>query len=294
MFPGEIDVPPATYLDQLGTIFTRFDTQDSGNIAYGVQTAAARYFVKTAGDPAAPNQFLDFDARVALLRNAIELARSVDHPALPTLYAVIESAAGPLLVYDWRDGDLLHNPADRERFQALPTDEIHTALDTLYDLHAALDAADWVQGDFYDGSLLYDFATHRLTVMDLDSYHRGPHHNTMGRMFGSTRFMAPEELALGAPIDTRTTAYALARAGLILLPDPPPALATRSPRGDDHPLPDLSGVPRGVADRFVDDCRQPHQPLDVNPRVGLSERPRRAGDQGDGGDQYGATPYQGG
>jgi serine/threonine protein kinase len=72
--------------------------------------------------------------------------------------------------------------------------------------------------------LLYDFATHRLTVMDLDSYHRGAYRNTMGRMFGSTRFMAPEELALGAPIDTRTTAYALARAGLILLPDPPPAL----------------------------------------------------------------------
>jgi serine/threonine-protein kinase len=41
MFPGAIDVPPATYLDQLGTIFTRFTTQDSGNVSYGVQTAAA-------------------------------------------------------------------------------------------------------------------------------------------------------------------------------------------------------------------------------------------------------------
>ncbi|MGW6198904.1 hypothetical protein ACWF0M_22355 [Kribbella sp. NPDC055110] len=224
MFPGEIDVLPATYLDQLGTIFTRFDTQDSGNISYAVQTATARYFVKTAGDPANAEPYLDFADRVALLRNGTELARSVDHPALPTLHAVIESPAGPLLVYDWRDGDLLHDPAVRERFQALPTEEIRTALDTLYDLHAALDAAGWVQGDFYDGSLLYDFAAHRLTVMDLDSYHRGAYRNTMGRMFGSTRFMAPEELALGAPIDSRTTAYALARAGLILLPDPPPAL----------------------------------------------------------------------
>jgi serine/threonine protein kinase len=224
MFPAEIDVPPPTYLDQLGTIFTRFDTQDSGNIAYGVQTAAARYFVKTAGDPAAPNPFLDFDARADLLRTAIELARSVDHPALPTLHAVIESPAGPLLVYDWRDGDLLHTPAVRERFQALPTDEIRSALDTLYDLHAALDAADWVEGDFYDGSLLYDFELRRLTVIDLDSYHRGPHHNTMGRMFGSTRFMAPEELTLGAPVDTRTNAYVMARTAQVLLPDPPAPL----------------------------------------------------------------------
>lgn len=33
----------------------------------------------------------------------------------------------------------------------------------------------------------------------------------MGRMFGSTRFMAPEEFELGAPIDQRTTVYTLAR-----------------------------------------------------------------------------------
>jgi serine/threonine-protein kinase len=41
----------------------------------------------------------------------------------------------------------------------------------------------------------------------------------MGRMFGSTRFMAPEELSLGAPIDDRTTAYAMARTALVLLSD---------------------------------------------------------------------------
>ncbi|MDX2974046.1 hypothetical protein [Kribbella solani] len=50
MFPGAIDVLPATYLDQLGTIFTRLPLQDSGNLSYDVQTATARYFVKTAGD----------------------------------------------------------------------------------------------------------------------------------------------------------------------------------------------------------------------------------------------------
>ncbi|GAA3150838.1 serine/threonine-protein kinase [Kribbella aluminosa] len=224
MFPGEIDVRPATYLNQLGTIFARFAPKGSGNISYGVQTDGARYFVKTAGDPANTEPHLDFTDRVALLRNTVELARAVAHPALPALHTVIESAGGPLLVYDWRDGDLLHNPDVPERFRALPTEEILAALDTLYDLHAALDAAGWVEGDFYDGSLLYDFTTQRLTVIDLDSYHRGPFRNTMGRMFGSSRFMAPEEHIFGAPIDTRTTAYALARAGLILLPDPPQAL----------------------------------------------------------------------
>ncbi|RZU01519.1 serine/threonine-protein kinase [Kribbella rubisoli] len=222
MFPGEIDVPPATYLEQLGTIFTRFATQDSGNISYGVQTADSRYFVKTAGDPTDPQAFLDFDGRVTLLRNTVELAHSVNHPALPTLHAVIESPAGPVLVYDWRDGDLL-GPA-RDRFKALPSQEILTALNTLYDLHAALDAAGWVEGDFYHSSMLYDFTMQRLTVIDLDSYHRGPFVNTMGRMFGSSRYMAPEEHVLGAPIDTQTTAYVMARTAQIFLTTPPDPL----------------------------------------------------------------------
>jgi hypothetical protein len=209
---------------QLGTIFARFTTQDSGNISYGVQTADALYFVKTAGDPTDTRPYLDFDDRVALLRNAVELAHSVAHPALPTLHAVIESPAGPLLVYDWRDGELLGTA--RERFKALCTEEILTALDTLYDLHADLDAAGWVEGDFYDSSMLYDFVTQQLTVIDLDGYHRGPLVNTMGRMFGSSRFMAPEEHVLGAPVDTRTTAYVMARTAQILLTDPPAPLHT--------------------------------------------------------------------
>jgi serine/threonine-protein kinase len=40
----------------------------------------------------------------------------------------------------------------------------------------------------------------------------------MGRMFGSTRFMAPEEHTLGAPIDERTTVFTLGRAIQELLP----------------------------------------------------------------------------
>jgi serine/threonine-protein kinase len=48
----------------------------------------------------------------------------------------------------------------------------------------------------------------------------------MGRMFGSSRFMAPEEHVLGAPVDTRTTAYVMARTAQILLTDPPAPLHT--------------------------------------------------------------------
>ena len=224
MFPGEIDVLPATYLNHLGTIFTRFTTQDSGNISYGVRTATRKYFVKTAGDPADSAPYLDFDGRVALLRNAVSLAESVVHPALPALHAVIESPAGPLLVYDWRDGEHLGTNRDdpasaHQRFKALPVPEILAALDALYDLHARLDAAGWVEGDFYDGALLYDFDAHQLTVIDLDTYHRGPYRNDMGRMFGSTRFMAPEQLSLALPSTPEPPPTSSPAAALVLLSD---------------------------------------------------------------------------
>lgn len=224
MFPTEIAVQPLPYLESLGTIFARFgaETQGSGNISYALRTDNARYFVKTAGDPTDTAPYLDFDARVALLRNAVELAGSVAHPALSMLHAVIESPGGPLLVYEWREGELLGiRCAAHDRFRALPAAEILTALDTLYALHAGLDAAGWVEGDFFDAAMLYDFPTRRLTVFDLDTYRRGPHRNDMGRMFGSDRFMAPEQHSLGAPIDTRTTAYVMARAALVLMPHPP-------------------------------------------------------------------------
>lgn len=229
MFPGEIDEQPASYLERIGEVFARFgaDTQDSGNISYGVQLGADRYFFKTAGVASDTEPYLDFEARQELLRNAARLAESVVHPAMPTFHGVIESPAGPVLAYEWRDGDHLHATADQrensatafQRFRALPPDQILAALDQLFDLHADLAKAGWVTGDFYDGALIYNFTHRQLTVMDLDSYRLGPNRNDMGRMFGSSRFMAPEEFSLGAPIDDRTTAFVMARTALVFLSD---------------------------------------------------------------------------
>jgi len=217
-------------------VFARFgaDTQDSGNISYGVEADGARYFVKTAGDPSDPAPYLAFDERVELLRNAARLASSVEHLALPPYHGLTESAEGPVLIYDWVEGEHLgtdrHDPASAfQRFRALPAGEILASLDQLYDLHDRLSGTGWVEGDFYDGSLMYDFARRRLTVMDLDSYRSGAYRNEMGRMFGSSRFMAPEEFELGAVIDERTTLFVMARTALVLLSDG--TLATSSFRG---------------------------------------------------------------
>lgn len=204
-----------------GEVFATFDAQDSGNVSYGVRIGERRYFVKTPGRVDDP----EHATRVTWLRNAVELATSCAHRALSVLDHVIESDAGPLLVYDWFDGELLGVPSVRRddpassfaRFRALPAPAITTALTTIFQLHVELARAGWIAVDFYDGCLMYDFATEELRVIDLDHYSRGPFTNTMGRMFGSTRFMAPEEFQLGARIDERTTVFNLGRAAAVFL-----------------------------------------------------------------------------
>jgi serine/threonine-protein kinase len=199
-------------------------TQDSGNVSWLVDVGDRRLFVKTAGltggpEPGAPVPYFDHPGRVVLLRNAVELAVSCSHPALPRLLNVIESPCGPALVYEAVEGELLHarrdarsDPASAyQRFAHLPADRLLGVFDVLIDLHVELAAAGWVACDLYDGCLIVDLGTGSLKVVDLDTYRRGPSVNDMGRMFGATRFMAPEEFELGAVIDERTTMFTLGR-----------------------------------------------------------------------------------
>lgn len=219
-----------------GDVFTTFDAQDSGNVSYGVRVGERRFFVKTAGRVDDP----EHSARVERLRNAVAIASSCSHRGLTAFDHVIESLSGPLLVYDWFDGELLGVPSERRddptssfaRFRALPAPTIARALTTVYEVHVQLARAGWVAVDFYDGCLMYDFASQELRVIDLDMYSRGPFTNKMGRMFGSTRFMAPEEFELGARIDERTTVFNLGRAAFVFLDErgtaPQRAAATRA------------------------------------------------------------------
>jgi serine/threonine-protein kinase len=228
-FESQDDLAPAQYLARVGRIFATFDsrTQDSGNVSFGLEAAGRRWFVKTAGDPTDRSSFLDHAARVELLRNAQRVAASVSHPALPPLCGELASAWGPMLVYDWAPGELLGGTAQsradpasaHQRFRRLPAVEVTAALQVVLEAHIALCAARWVACDFYDGAMIYDFEARRMWLVDLDTYHRGSFVNDMGRMFGSTRFMAPEELERGAAIDERTTVFTLGRAVSVFLGD---------------------------------------------------------------------------
>ena len=236
-----IEQTPDVYLSRVGSVFAVFDerSQDSGNISYGVQTPQGRYFVKTAGHPNDPNPFMSHSERVSLLRNAVQLRRSCNHRTLPPLHRVIESPTGPLLVYRWVNGKLIRVDAAMrddpqstfQRFRRLPSHEIIRALDLVYELHHQLAQLGWVAVDFYDGCLIYDFNHQKLHIVDLDHYCEGPFINEMGRMFGSSRFMAPEEFEYGARIDERTTVFTMGRTAAVLLSDG--TLERRSFRGND-------------------------------------------------------------
>ena len=224
-----IDEDADSYVHRIGDVFACFgtNTQDSGNISYGVRVEGTPHFVKTTGvansplaGPASPTH----KQRIGLLRNATAVAQSVDHPALPALQNVIESPGGPLLVYEWVDGDLLGSnrnmpDAPLTRFRQLPINDLLAAINTIYDVLGRVARAGWITEDFYDGCVIYDFDTADLHLVDLDHCHRGPFTNTMGQMFGSTRFMAPEEFERGAWIDHRTASFLMGRIASIFLSD---------------------------------------------------------------------------
>lgn len=214
------------YVRRHATVIEQFDhlTQDSGNVSWLVEVDDQRLFVKTAGGKDGANHggsvpYFDHAGRVSLLRNAVELAQSCSHSALPRLLNVIESPSGPALVYEAATGDLVRVPPDRrddpesayQRLAHLPAEQLLAVFNVLIDLHRALAAAGWIAIDLYDGCLIVDFASGSLSVIDLDTYRRGPSVNDMGRMFGSSIFMAPEEFKLGAVIDERTTTFTLGR-----------------------------------------------------------------------------------
>ncbi|BDI31005.1 serine/threonine protein kinase [Capsulimonas corticalis] len=227
---AKIDETPERLLNRIGRVFATFDenTQDSGNISYGVQIGEDRYFVKTAGRPDYAKCFFPHEARVALLWNAKLLWEECPDLALAQLeHAVSESPHGPLLIYEWMEGESLgtsreqrEDPASAfQRFRTLPAGEIALALDTLFEVHERLAQKEWVAVDFYDGALMYDFDRRRLRLVDIDMYHKGAFTNKMGEMFGSSRFMAPEEHVQGAAIDQSTTVFTLGRAAAVFLGD---------------------------------------------------------------------------
>ena len=218
----EGDVEP--FLNQVGNVFKVFDLQDSGCISYGVECDGQRLLVKRAR-PGGVNAF-GHDAVLAL-RRAIAFHRAVTHEHIPALLNHFETRDGPVLVYEWADGEVLSSPEfpDRRtnpaspyyRFMRLEPARKLAVLDTMYDVHKAVFAAGYIAVDFYFGCIVYDFDSERVHFCDFDEYRPGPFTLEEDRLPGSRSLMAPEEFVKGSLIDQTTNVFTLGRIALVML-----------------------------------------------------------------------------
>ncbi|TCP28744.1 hypothetical protein EV207_11656 [Scopulibacillus darangshiensis] len=103
------------------------------------------------------------------------------------------------------------------RYKQLPIEHRLASLDRIFCFHINVERKNYVAVDFYDGSILYDFKNNITKICDIDLYQKKPFKNTMGRLWGSSRFMSPEEFELGADIDEVTNVFNMGAMAFALL-----------------------------------------------------------------------------
>ncbi|MFC5449349.1 serine/threonine protein kinase [Paenibacillus aestuarii] len=207
------------WLSKIGRVFDVFAQQDSGNISFGIENNNGKFFIKYAG---ARGTAFTGDPQEAIhhLQNAMPLYSELSHPSLIQLVDHYEVGSGYAAVFEWFDGETLHPhwsfppPAKYRdprspfyRYKHLFVAKRLLSLDRIFTFHEFVEKKGFVAIDFYDGSLLYDFSKNETKICDIDLYQRRPYVNTMGRMWGSSRFMSPEEFLLGAEIDGCTNVF---------------------------------------------------------------------------------------
>ena len=209
-----------SFLRKYGTVFKVFDNQDSGNICFGIEDGANRYFVKFAGAPTV-RAGVSADEAVANIKNAAPIYRDLAHPTLIRLIDAGEIGGGFVSVFEWVDAECLSAmyPASREKFLQMPAETRQQVFADILAFHAHVAKQGYVAIDFYDGSIMYDFQNSRTVICDIDFYAKTPYVNEMGRMWGSSRFMSPEEFTRGAAIDEITNVYTMGATAFALFGD---------------------------------------------------------------------------
>ena len=170
------------------------------------------------------------EAAVERLRRAIPMYQDLEHPNLIKLVNHFDVGNGYAGVFEWFEGECLHphwsfppplkytHPdSPYFRFRQLAIDLRLTALDEIFQFHVHVEAMGCVAIDFYDGSILYDFSTNTTRICDIDFYTKKPFVNNLRRLWGSSRFMSPEEFEMGAAIDERTNVFNMGATAFVLL-----------------------------------------------------------------------------
>lgn len=209
-----------SFIQQYGRVFRVFDDHDSGNISFGVDDGTRKRFIKLAGADTV-QAGVSPECAIESLRKAEQVHRDISHPNIVRYIESFQHGPYVGLVFEWSESELLRRIHERAfaRFRALPVDERLAAFDTLIEVMQHTHDCGYAAVDIYDASFLYDFTRKQLTICDIDVFERQPMVNTMGRMWGSSRFMSPEEYELGAAIDEVTNVYTLGAIAFLFFGD---------------------------------------------------------------------------
>ncbi|MEA1010937.1 protein kinase [Bacillus cereus] len=217
------------WLIKLGTVFAVFDQQDSGNISFGVEKDGHKKFIKYAGAQTIAYNGKTNEA-IERLKNSINIYEELKHDSLIKLIEHFPVQSGYVVIFDWFDGECLHphwsfpppekyvNPnSPFYKFRHLSVRKRIHSLNSIFSFHTFIEKKNYVAIDFYDGSILYNFNTNETKICDIDLYSKKPYINKMGRLWGSSRFMSPEEFQLNAIIDEKTNVYNMGAIAFALL-----------------------------------------------------------------------------
>jgi aminoglycoside phosphotransferase (APT) family kinase protein len=206
-----------SFIGEYGEVFKVFDDQDSGNICFGVKNGDRKYFIKFAGAPTVRYAGKPEDA-IAGLKAAVQVYQDLAHPHLIKLIRTEEVGGGFAAFFEWTDGECMGKmyPLSREKFLQMPDTKRLDVFHDILEFHIHVIKQGYVAVDFYDGSILHDFQTEKTLICDIDLYSKTPYINKIGRMWGSSRFMSPEEFTQGAAIDEITNVYLMGAAAFAL------------------------------------------------------------------------------
>jgi serine/threonine-protein kinase len=201
-------------------VFKVFDDQDSGNICFGMTDGAERHFVKFAGAPTERSNVTQSEA-IERMKSTIQIYKDLSHPILANLHYAEEIGGGIACVFKWHDAECMSRqyPQSRERFLQISPETKLQIFDDILSFHVHAAKQNYVAIDFYDGCIMYDFDNSKTVICDIELYEKAPATNNMGRMYGSSRFMSPEEFQLGAAIDEITNVYTMGATAFELFGD---------------------------------------------------------------------------
>lgn len=209
-----------SFLSKYGKVFKVFDDQDSGNICFGLANGDNRYFIKLAGAPT-ERSCVTVDEAISNLKRTVPIYQNLAHPNLIKFISAEEIGGGFAMIFEWVDAECMHPmyPMSRKKFMQMTTATRLQVFDDIISFFSHVAKQGYVAIDFYDGSIMYDFHAGRTIICDIDLFEKSPYTNNMGRMWGSSRFMSPEEFTLGTTIDEITNVYTLGATAFALFGD---------------------------------------------------------------------------